>query len=125
MTADPKLVKEIFLAAAELTDQAAQLAYLKQACGGDAGLRERVEALLRSHDPAGSFLGTPAVVLGGLESAPTLESMPVVPGDRAARADPHHDEPDDLSFLTPPSRPDSLGRIGHYEVLEVLGKGGF
>src|SRR5207249_7505740 len=23
------------------------------------------------------------------------------------------------------SRPDSLGRIGHYEVLEVLGKGGF
>src|SRR4029077_11179695 len=28
-------------------------------------------------------------------------------------------------FLAPPRRPDSLGRIGHYEVLEVLGRGGF
>src|SRR5213079_2724698 len=39
------------------------------------------------------------------------------------------DEPDDqadaLAFLAPPGRPDSLGRIGHYEVLEVLGRGGF
>ncbi len=31
----------------------------------------------------------------------------------------------DLSFLQPPSRPESLGRLGHYEVLEVLGRGGF
>ncbi len=31
----------------------------------------------------------------------------------------------DLEFLQPSSRPDSLGRLGHYEVLQVLGKGGF
>ena len=30
-----------------------------------------------------------------------------------------------LGFLAPPTRPDSLGRIGHYEVLQVLGQGGF
>ncbi len=30
-----------------------------------------------------------------------------------------------LSFLEPTSRPDALGRIGHYDVLEVLGRGGF
>ncbi|MFO0806119.1 MAG: serine/threonine-protein kinase [Gemmataceae bacterium] len=30
-----------------------------------------------------------------------------------------------LGFLTPSKRPDSLGRIGHYEVLQVLGQGGF
>jgi hypothetical protein len=30
-----------------------------------------------------------------------------------------------LAFLTPYARPDSFGRIGHYEVLEVLGRGGF
>ena len=30
-----------------------------------------------------------------------------------------------LDFLEPPTRPDSLERLGHYEVLEVLGKGGF
>ena len=35
------------------------------------------------------------------------------------------DEDGALDFLQPSTRPDSLGRIGHYEVLEVLGKGGF
>ena len=35
------------------------------------------------------------------------------------------DTDDALGFLATPRRPDSLGRIGHYEVLEVLGRGGF
>jgi hypothetical protein len=35
------------------------------------------------------------------------------------------DESDGLEFLAPPTRPDSQGRIGHYEVLDVLGRGGF
>ena len=35
------------------------------------------------------------------------------------------EKPDDLHFLQPTTRPDSLGRMGHYEVLQVLGKGGF
>ena len=35
------------------------------------------------------------------------------------------DEDSALDFLQPSTRPDSLGRIGHYEVLEVLGQGGF
>src|SRR5436309_38611 len=35
------------------------------------------------------------------------------------------DEPATLAFLTPPTRPDTLGRLGHYHVQEVLGKGGF
>src|SRR5580693_10787444 len=33
------------------------------------------------------------------------------------------DEP--LTFLAPPTRPDALGRLGHYEALQVLGRGGF
>jgi len=31
----------------------------------------------------------------------------------------------DLGFLQPPERPDALGSLGHYEILEVLGRGGF
>ena len=31
----------------------------------------------------------------------------------------------DLGFLQPPGRPDALGSLGHYEVLEVIGRGGF
>jgi uncharacterized protein (TIGR03067 family) len=124
MTNDPQRVKDIFLAAAELTDQAAQGAYLEQACGGDAGLRERVETLLRSHDSAASFLGTPAAVIDGSDYAPTMESVPSNHSNIAASPT-EDDESHDLSFLTPSTRPDSLGRIGHYEVLQVLGKGGF
>ena len=30
-----------------------------------------------------------------------------------------------LSFLEPSTKPGSLGRLAHYEVLEVLGRGGF
>ena len=30
-----------------------------------------------------------------------------------------------LEFLAEPRRPDSLGRIGHYEVRAILGRGGF
>src|SRR3954469_8832962 len=60
MPHDPNRAKEIFLGAVELADESARAAFLDRACGGDAGLRGRVEALLRSHDPAGSFLGTPA-----------------------------------------------------------------
>jgi serine/threonine-protein kinase len=63
MATDPRRVKEIFLQAAELPDEAGRGAYLDEACGGDAELRARVEALLRAHDPAGSFLVTPAAVV--------------------------------------------------------------
>ena len=63
MAIDSKRVKEIFLEAADLTDEAARAAYLDKACGADAGVRERVEVLLRSHDPEGSFLGAPAAVV--------------------------------------------------------------
>ena len=48
MAIDPKRVKEIFLEAAE-QPEAARAAYLERVCAGDALLRDRVEALLRSH----------------------------------------------------------------------------
>ena len=35
------------------------------------------------------------------------------------------EEPLALEFLEPSSKPGSLGRLGHHEVLEVLGRGGF
>jgi uncharacterized protein (TIGR03067 family) len=35
------------------------------------------------------------------------------------------DRDDDLAFLGPSTRPDAIGRMAHYEVLEVIGKGGF
>jgi serine/threonine protein kinase len=106
--------RDIFLAVLDLHDPAARAAYLDRACGGDAALRARVEALLRSHDTAGNFLSSPAVALPGVTAAATQE-----PGGDATPED------EALPFLTASDRPDSLGRLGHYEVLEVLGRGSF
>jgi serine/threonine protein kinase len=44
-------------------------------------------------------------------------------GQSSGRAGVSEDEA--LAFLAPPTRPDALGRIGHYEVLQVLGRGAF
>src|SRR5262245_1990562 len=91
--------RDIALAALDRYDPAERAAYLNQACAGDATLRERVEALLRSHEATVTFQKTP--VLGKLDD------------DRQA-----------LNFLTPAQKPGLLGRLGHYEVLAVVGKGG-
>src|SRR5262249_38905320 len=61
-------------------------------------LRKRVEELLRSHENADAFLNIPAM-------------------EQLAAADAS------LDFLGTPCQEDSLGRLDHYEVLEVVGHG--
>jgi serine/threonine protein kinase/WD40 repeat protein len=59
MPAEPNRVATLFaVAVAKPAEERA--AYLDEACGGDAELRRRVEALLQAHDDAGSFLEKPA-----------------------------------------------------------------
>ena len=102
-------MKAVFLAASEKATAAERAAFLDDACGDDAALRHEVEAMLRAHDQADPLLDRPA--------AEPLESPP--PPDGRVTQDKA------LGFLDPPARPGSLGRLGHYEVLEVLGRGGF
>src|SRR5262245_44933910 len=101
--------RDIFTAALQITDPDERSAYLGQACGSDGGLRRRVEVLLRNHESAGDFLVRPAV-----------EQMA---GDRPPGPD-GAEEDEGLGFLQPSSTPGSLGRLDHYEVLEVVGRGG-
>src|SRR5438552_12259465 len=90
--------RAVFEAALELPpgDRAA---FLDGACGGDAALRQRLEALLSKHDQAGRFLEEP-VVTGGF---PT-DAGPTDAGPQA----------------------DSVGQVlaGRYQLLETLGEGG-
>src|SRR6476659_10025812 len=51
----------IFLSALDIADPAERTAYLDRACGGDAALRQQVEALLAAHDRSGLFLNEPAL----------------------------------------------------------------
>ncbi len=121
--------EEVFLAALDIADPAARAAFLDRACGGDATLRTGVEGLLAAHLRTGAFLGdalyrpaagapTPA-----LDNTVSLHTDPE--GAAVAGGNDRDDRDTDLGFLRPSARPDSLGRIGHYEALEVLGRGGF
>lgn len=100
--------KEIFSQALELSTVTERQAYLDTQCGSNADLRREVEELLRHQADVGSFLDSPPTAV--LESADQLRTFT-------------HETPS-LEFLAPSSRADSLGRLGHYEILEVVGSGG-
>ena len=53
--------RAIFMEALDRDTPTERAAYLDEACAGDPALRERVEALLRSHEAAGDFPGKQAV----------------------------------------------------------------
>jgi WD40 repeat protein/serine/threonine protein kinase len=56
MAPDPDRAEEVFVQAVARTDPDGRLRYLNDACGADAALRARVDALLAAHDDAGTFL---------------------------------------------------------------------
>jgi hypothetical protein len=122
--------RDVFTAAREIADPAARSAYLDAACAGSPALRERVEALLRAHDRPDSLLDAPAVDPPPGDAAATrayrTPEAEVADGETRTQGEVADEDTDDaLAFLQPAGRPNSLGRIGHHEVLEVLGKGGF
>jgi WD40 repeat protein/tRNA A-37 threonylcarbamoyl transferase component Bud32 len=90
--------RTIFLGALDRDDPDDRSAYLDSACAGNTVLRRRVEALLRSHAEADAFLEVPAL-------------DQITSDDHA------------LATLEPASRPNTLGRLDNYEILEVVGRG--
>ena len=90
--------RTIFLNALEEGNPERRCAYLDFACAGTPGLRERIEALLWSHEQADTFLEVPAI-------------EQILEGDQR------------VTFLAPSAEPGSLGRLDHYEVLEIVGRG--
>ncbi len=109
----------IFAEALNKGTPAERAAYLDEACAGDATLRQRVETLLASHEAAGNFLGKPAIQCAAEEFAGQACAADTQ-GEPAAE----EDAVEALDFLEPSDKPGALGRLGHYEVLEVIGRGG-
>src|SRR4051812_17435558 len=107
----------LFAAALEKQTPAERAAFLDDACSGDVALRQRLEALLQSHEHA-EFLNTPAVNRPVVEPGGTPTT-----GRETARTD-GDDGMAALAFLAPSEKPGSLGRLGHYDILEVIGRGG-
>src|SRR5262245_19689230 len=106
----------VFAEALEIADPKARAEFLDRACAGNARLRAGVESLLTAYN-AGSFLEVPALKL-------EKKSERDRAGDTAAEATDRDDVAANLSFLAPSAKPDSLGRLGHYEILEKIGHGG-
>jgi predicted Ser/Thr protein kinase len=86
-------IKELFGAAIQL-DPAERGRFLDDACGGNAALRREVEALIASHDAAGSFIEEPVYA-----AVPEL-------------------------FETTSAASLAGRRLGAYQVLECIGQGG-
>jgi serine/threonine protein kinase len=105
---------EIFLAALDIAHPSQRAAFLEQSCAGDAALRKQVEDLLAAHERSGEFLDVPALQ----QMADNLQGTA-----RTTTIDGHGEI--DLSFLQPSTDPASLGRLLHYEIREVIGRGGF
>ncbi len=87
---------ELFGQALQLTDPAARAAFLDRACGANPSLRQRLEALLKAHLEAGTFLGAPPTGVRTLLDPPDTERLTEQPGDR----------------------------IGRYKLLQQIGEGG-
>jgi eukaryotic-like serine/threonine-protein kinase len=81
MSEPHKPIGAIFDAAIELPPER-RAAYLHEACGADDSLRQRVEALLRAHESAGTFMGSLAV--GPRQETPVVKPAEQ-PGDRIGR----------------------------------------
>jgi serine/threonine protein kinase len=90
----------IYLSARELTDPAERAAYLAEACGEDAELRQRVEELLADAEAATAFFGNES------DARMVDTTQPSEPRDLTA----------------PTEGPGTV--IGHYKLLELIGMGG-
>src|SRR5439155_5380310 len=73
-------VKAVFDQALEISVLAEREAYLDRACADTPDLRQRVEALLRAYDDAGSFMQGPAPAGAGTVDEPLTERPGTVIG---------------------------------------------
>src|SRR6476660_4032922 len=72
--------KAIFNVARQIGSPDARAEYLRQACGSDSGLRERVQVLLHGYEEQASFLESPPVGVALTIDQPASESPGTVIG---------------------------------------------
>jgi Protein kinase domain len=140
MAVDEKRAQELFLMAIGAAAPVHRAAILDRECGSDTELRLRVEALVEAHQGAATVVDRPAAAPG--EAPPPRPAGTVALGRSADREEPSRATPKEdsatarvgpaeeeakvaLGFLQPATKPGSLGRLGHYEVLQVLGRGSY
>lgn len=104
----------LFAELVEIATPTDRAAFLEKACAGQPELRARLEQLLQAHNDAGSFLEKPAL------DASATKLYQESTTNHVDDDQPHMS----LDFLEPCNVPGRLGRLGGYEILEVIGRGG-
>jgi hypothetical protein len=104
--------RDLFAAAVEFPDSIERAGLWERECFGDPANRARLVALLYADDRPDTLHDYPAVP----PREPDWENTRTF---REAGGDTTDDE-EPLGFLAPATYPDSLGRIGHYEVLQMI-----
>ncbi|MFK7822129.1 MAG: serine/threonine-protein kinase [Planctomycetaceae bacterium] len=143
MTAD-----ELFLRALEIDEPAKRIAFVKRSCTNAPKLQRRVLELLQAHDQSGEILKSPVMadlqgevqkILKAHEKtsedarvSSEMEKTTLQPfdaeGASAQKTTDNKRDEVELQFrqhLAASSRPGWLGRLGHYEIEELLGYGAF
>ena len=120
--------RSIFMEALAKETLAERSAYLAQVCGHDTALRQRVEALLVSHEQADSFLRKPvperlAKLCHGPEQAGQLPQPQAYDPNATGSFAPA--SPADAPQETPPGQEKPGMVIGPYKLLQQIGEGGF
>lgn len=126
---DATRVEQIFTAAAEIDSPQERTAYLDEACADDTELRAAVENLLRLDQDAGSFLEKrPEELLADDATDPARGADRTGPptGTGATVLTGNEVDPDEgwRELLSPSDNPERIGRLGQYEVIELVGRGG-
>src|SRR5262245_26920833 len=93
-------LETLFLAALDTKSPDERAAFLDRACADQPGARRDLEQMLAAHARLGDFLDQPAAAF-----------LPAN-GER------------DLAFLQLSPSAGSLGRLAHYEILQIIGRGG-
>ena len=123
MSFDPPSLKALFQAALDLTDPAAQAAYLAEACHDDSMLHDKVFALLEAHARADRFLaseqGPPDLALADFaldETAAIPSGATIGFSEQAARR----------QVRPPVAIPSPVGTTiaGRYKIRQKIGEGG-
>jgi serine/threonine protein kinase len=129
--------RQIFQNAVEIAGPAERKDFVRHACGPDEALRGRVENLLQAAGAMADFLAAPVLEKANAASADsqTDQSVPPELDLSIATAIEEHETAEVPSFksvlaalrplLGATTYPGSLGRLSHYELLEIVGQGAF
>lgn len=117
----------LFFAAIKRTGAERQ-AFLDESCGKNSELRKRIELLLESHEGSDPFLRQPILrqlaEISGFDSSDRSSARSGSTSSDISAA--RNTFPEVFrKVLQPSETPESLGRFSHFEVLEVIGCGGF